>query len=412
MTQPYALAFVGENANGILRWWTEKILSGFARRGLSSTLIDLRDPGWRAHLADRLVHGKPEFCFSFQGFGMDLKLNGVNYWSLNEIPFLSYLGDNPYHAPSLHAAEGSGLYLLYNCADFLETYQRCLNGRTYSTLLRYGFPKNPYADLVPWRQREHDIVFVKTGIDPAALRAEWNDMPRVVRGLLHDGAARVLSGADRTVADLCAEAFAERQVHWGERRELFLFVCSTVDRYARAVRAERMARALLARDALIIGDWRHLEQSNARCRFMPSIAAQDLDGLYARTKIQVNTSPTIRFGMHERIMAGLFAKAAVVSDTTPFLQRTLKDCPSFMGVDIDRASFAEELHGTLDACLADPATADKVQRSAAVAQELFSFDDFIQALLDYVDLERHRRALSGWWAFPPASHQPTHSTAA
>jgi hypothetical protein len=48
------------------------------------------------------------------------------------VPFISCLGDNPYHAPSLHSVEGPGMYLLYACKDFLETYKEFMNGRTFA----------------------------------------------------------------------------------------------------------------------------------------------------------------------------------------------------------------------------------------------------------------------------------------
>jgi hypothetical protein len=69
-SQPYVLAFIGENENGILRWRTEMILNAFASRGLSHKLIDLRNKESFAELKSTLAVGKPEFCFSFQGMGM------------------------------------------------------------------------------------------------------------------------------------------------------------------------------------------------------------------------------------------------------------------------------------------------------------------------------------------------------
>ena len=404
MTQPYLLAFVGGNANGMLRWWTERIVDGFRRHGLDHRIIDLEQPDWRIRLGDILVAGNPTFCFSFQGFGMDLRLGGGNYWAQNGIPFLSYLGDNPYHSPSLHAAEGEGLYLLYGCEDFLETYRRYLHGRTYATMLRYGYPENPAANRTRWTRREHGVVFVKTGVDPAALRDGWAALPAQVRAILEAGADHILSGADATIAGTCAAAFGQMHIHWGDRKELFLFTCSTLDRYIRAVRAERMVLQLMRRDAVIIGDWSHLDTGGARARFRPSVPAHTLDALYAASKIVANTSPSVRRGMHERIMAGLFAKSAVLSDTTPFLDSMLADCPSYLGLDIDSADFADQVQTTLDAALRDPAMPEKVEASHVVARTLFSLDDFVDALFATIHLEEHRRTVAPW-SFPPSDLQ-------
>ncbi len=152
-SNPYVLAFMGENANGIHTWWLGRIMDGLGRRGVAHRLVDLRSDKWQEELTTCLTASKPAFCFSFQGFGMDLSIESGNLWVQNQIPFVSYLGDNPYHAPPLHAAEGPGLYLLYSCADFLETYQRYMQGGAYASLMRYGYPDNPAADTRQDRRR-------------------------------------------------------------------------------------------------------------------------------------------------------------------------------------------------------------------------------------------------------------------
>ncbi len=407
--QPYVIAFVGDHDNGILRWWTARILGGLAAHGFAHTLIDFTAPDWRDRLSDCLEGGNPAFVFSFQGFAMDVRLQNENFWARNGIPFLAYMGDSPYHSPALHAAEGPGLYFLYGCDDFLDTYRTILHGRAFATTLPYGYPANPDAARHAWHDREHDLVFVKTGIDPARLRTAWATLPPPMRAITEDTAARVLSGADDPVTTICAEAFAANSIHWGERREMFLHVCSTVDRYARATRAERMVRALLPHDAIVVGDWSHLDTTAARARFHPPIDAEALDTLYADSRIVVNTAPTVRRGMHERIMAGLFAGAAVLSDTTPFLDRTLHGCPAFIGLDIDAPGFPVAADEAIRATLSDPAMPDRARAGLAFASHHFAFDAFIQRLLDHVGLERHRRNVEAW-AFPPPPHLPAPSS--
>jgi hypothetical protein len=221
---------------------------------------------------------------------------------------------------------------------------------------------------------------------------------------MYDSSARILSGADETVAVQCAQVFADRQIHWGDRRELFLSTCSMVDRYVRAVRAERMVLALMQHNALIVGDWSYLDRSKSRAAFRNPIPADDLDALYADSRIVVNTLPAVRFGVHERIIAGLLSKTAVVSETTPHLQQMLRDCPSYLGVEIDREEFSDQLDQTLNSCLANPDSAEQVHTSAAVALELFSFEAFIQMLLEHIDLGNHYQKIK-WWAFPPSANR-------
>jgi hypothetical protein len=401
--KPYILAFVGENANGILDWWTRHILEAFEHFGFGHCVVDMLHPDWRTALSDALAAGKPEFCFSFQGIGMNLQIEGQNYWSQNQIPFFSYLGDSPYHAPNLHAAQGPGLQLLYSCLDFLQTY-RAMGGPLYATTLRYGYPRNPHADVTPWRARGHQIVYVKTGVDSARLRAEWRHLPRSITHVLEHCTQATLNGATTTISATCAAAFEADDIHCGVHDEFFLSVCSKVDFYVRAVRAERMVRGLMKQNATIIGDWSHLNQAGARARFVPPVAAGALDALYADAQIVVNTSPSVRFGMHERIMAGLFAKAAVVSDTTPFLTGLLAGCPSFMEVGLDEAGFEAQLDETLSGALADPDMPTKVAVSADFARQEFGLDRFAAALLEQVGLEQYRRQVEGWWSFPPRTH--------
>jgi len=399
--QPYVLGFVGENANGILRLWTEKIFERFAARGFSSHLIDLRNEAWLQHLNDRLAVSKPTFCFSFQGMGTSLIFEQkYNFWERANIPFVTVLGDNPYHAPRLHAAHAPGMCYLYCYEDFLQTYQHFLKGKAYASTLCIGHPENPYADRTPWEQREHDIVFVKTGVNPAALQQRWKTAPPKIQQILQDCAELVLSGLDESVQTICAKVFADKNIYWGDRLELFLSTCSLVDFYARAVRAERMVQGLMRHNALIVGDWSHLDKSGARARFQDPVAAEHLDDLYAKSKIVVNTLPTIRFGLHERILGGFFAKSAVISDTTPYLQKKLAGYRSFFGLDIDRPTFSEELDHTVNSCLADPDIAEKIQAAADAANNAFSLDGYVKEMLEHLDAARYCQIVNGW-QFPP-----------
>ncbi|HVV46204.1 MAG TPA: hypothetical protein VHC72_13415 [Bryobacteraceae bacterium] len=174
----------------------------------------------------------------------------------------------------------------------------------------------------------------------------------------------------------------------------FRSVCSSVDFYTRAVRAERMVRALMPHNALIVGDWAYLDRTGSHARFVTPVAATVLDELYADSRIVANTLPSVRYGSHERIMAGLLAKCAVVSESTPWLDRAMDRCPSFFGLK-------DGLSDTIHSILIDSAIEEKIEASVTAAHEMFSMEKFITELLSYVELERYRKADLGWWTFPP-----------
>jgi hypothetical protein len=111
--------------------------------------------------------------------------------------------------------------------------------------------------------------------------------------------------------------------------------------------------------------------------------------------IQVS-GENVRYGEHERIMAGLLAGCAVISDSTPHLDRTLERFPVFRGI-----ATGDEIDHAITSLLTDPAIEDTLTASLALAREMFSLENFVNEVLSLLELERYRRTDLNWWAFPP-----------
>jgi hypothetical protein len=379
------VAFVGENANGILAWWIAAILRKFERAGLRTRLIDFTQPTWADELANVLNTEKLTFAFSFQGIGAQISDQGANIWDKLNVPFFTYLGDNPYHCPRLHWHRAPKTYLLYSCQDFLDTYSKYVKGPAAAFLHPCGFPENPHALEIPWRKREIEIVYVKSGLDPAEFTSRWDAYPRAFRAILHDAATAALGGSPDTIADICAARCAAEGFDWGQRSELFFALASDVDHYVRACRAVTMTRLLMKLPARIYGSgWDFLDRSDSRASFHGNIPANELMALYANSKILANTTPSVRHGMHERVMAGLLARAAVLSDVNPYARDHLSGYPAFLGADIDSADFEEQAMARLR--LSDDID-DRLETSYRKALANFSLDAFVAPLLDLLALD-------------------------
>jgi hypothetical protein len=377
---PRIIAFVGENANGILRWWTQEILNRLTAHGFDGALIDLRDPDWVPTLSAELDKGAPPFCFSFQGMGMNLAVDGKNFWEAGNIPFLSVMGDSPCYMPRLHMANPRIGYLLYSCSDFYDAYRTYLKGPALAMLQPYGFPANPHAEEIPWESRSNDVVYVKTGVDPDAISRQWEALPWRVRTLIDDAVGAALSGSDATIPDLAAGAFAAASIHWAERTELFWLVTHQVDMFVRARRAAAMMRALMRHPGVRVhGNWDFLDTSSARARFLGPIPADQLPALYADTRMVANVSPCVRNGVHERVLAGLMAKALVLSDSTPFARDRLALYPAYRAVDVDAADLDDQVAAEIANIRG---MQDAVEPSYARASQEFALDNFIAGLFD------------------------------
>jgi hypothetical protein len=382
----YVVAFVGENANGILEWWTAAILKEIERAGYETRLVNALQPGWAEGLVASLTRRPPTFAFGLQGIGNNFAVNGQNVWATLDVPFFSYMGDAPYHRPRLHWQPNPRMYLLYSCQDFYDVYCDYLRGPATAVLHPYGFPENPHALERRWADREIEIAYVKTGVDPAVFSAKWEQFPRPLRAIAHDAAELALQGSNETIADICAARFAAESFTWGDRREIFCYVASTVDYYVRASRAAKMARFLMTLPgAHIYGPgWDFLDCSNSRATFHGNIPAGELPALYGNSKILASVTASVRHGLHERVMAGLLARAFVLSDQTPYARNELVEYPAFRCADVDGADFEEQ---AMLALRLPSDVDDALEQSYRNALEKLTLGAFVRPLLDLVALD-------------------------
>jgi hypothetical protein len=399
-----ALAFVGQNANGILTWLTHSIAERASTYGVSMTVIDFNDEHAGSKLNACLAQGRPSFCFSFQGFGMHFRAEAGNLWSTLGVPFFSLMGDAPFHSPGLHANVGAGLFHVYTCEDFQQAYRDIMNGPNFSLVYPGVYPPNPFADQTPWYDRDLEVVYVKTGVDSNALRAKWAELPNKMREVLEDASAVALAGQKKTIAHIVTDAFAARTMHFGVNKALLLRVCSELDFYLRAVRAERMLREAMRHGAHIFGDWPHIEKAKTRARFHGTLPANQLNQLYARSRILLNISPSTLNFVHERIAAGLMAKAFIISDKTPFLDKALASYPNFKSVHIDSAKLPDEFDSRLADIRKMGASRDDgflamLEHGRRRSEHEFGADRFILEIIQMATVDQLERN-SSFWAFP------------
>jgi hypothetical protein len=377
------VAFVGENENGILADVSRAFMERLWPLGMRGHVIDLHAPGWADALQPIAKEGIV-FAWGAAGIGARLDIGGENVWEMLGIPFISVLADTPCQLPANHRVESRFVANGYMVRDWLDVQRRHIRSPQIAGLLPHGVLPNARRDATPWSRRPHRMVFVKTGEDPAARRAEWDRWPNLLRAVLHDAADAAACRPTGDITGLVLDTALARGLHLEDRLEILFALTYQVDLHTRALRANAFARALLPLGATIIGrGWDHLDRTGARATLLPAIPAAVLPDLYADTQFLVSTNPNFSHGVHERIPNGFAARACVVSDSNAFTSAHFSDLPSFHGLDWT----APDLADRIAALFHDPADRGPGTEAAlAVAEQDFGPMGFLQGMLDLASL--------------------------
>jgi len=384
------VAFVGENENGILAELSRSLMEPLPGFGLRGHVIDLHDPDWPARFQPLAMQGLA-FGWGSAGIGSGLKAGEDNLWDALRVPFVSVLADTPCQLPAHHRIAARHVANGYTIADWLDVQRRFIRSPQISATLPGAVPPNAERDTIPWQERPHRMVFVKTGEDPAPRRAGWQEWPAPLRALAEEAAEEAARRPTGEITVLVAEIAVARGLHLEERPEILLTVTRQVDLYIRARRSDAFARALLPLGATIIGrGWDHLPRDGARATLHPAIPAAELSSLYARTQFVVSTNPNFARGIHERPVNAFAARACAVSDENAFTRERFAALPTWFGLDWTAPDLADRIAAIFhDRTDHGPHT----DAGLVLAGRDFAPERFLRGLIDLADLVRATQAL-------------------
>lgn len=387
------VAIVGENANGILECQSERFLRLMAGMDLDGRLLNVFDPefGTKLHAA---LSGGVLFAWGYAGVGARLALGGRNIWDEAKIPFISVLADAPYIKPGNHHVDSPWVVNGYIYREWLELQEAYFRSPQVSTLLPMGVLPNPGRQTVPWAKRPRRMLFVKTGADPAAQRAAWEDWPARLRPVLHECADALAYRSPGPIAPVLRSCLEAHSLVLDGARPMLFGLLHELDTYIRALRATTMARALMQLPAEIVGDgWDHIKDEPGRARFRRSIPATALDAVYANTQILVNVTPNFASGAHERVLRGFAAGCCIVSDNNDFARTHLERSPVYGGVEWQQPDLADRLAAAFESLDADE---DALDDAAAYIEQQYDPAVFITRMKELAQLARMKPVFDGY----------------
>lgn len=328
------ISIVGENENGILLSASEWHKSIFSQFGYEHCLVNMLDQQSASQLPGLLKSGKVAFACGLAGVGSRFQTgSGVNLWEAYKIPFVSLWYDHPAHNYPQHIVKSSYILNYYYVEDHFLAWKDFLPHNSAATYSPGPLCLNPFSRDIPWPLRKKAFMFAKTGKNPVAISAAWEEYPKMLRDMLCGLAEQ--AKVDRNI-NLCA-ATADMFGKIGKSTEdldSFMGVVQEVDLYIRAWRSDAFVRSISGFPAHVYGDgWEYLEGFSKHVKFFPAFSGAKLLHKIIEYRLVANTNPLWRDGIHERVNVGIAGGAVVLTDNTNRSKDIFGGLPNYVGFE-------------------------------------------------------------------------------
>lgn len=321
----------------------------FAQLGCTCHVLDTREktefmPNLKRILRDEQV----DAVVTFNNIGYNLSFSqGKNIWDEKGIPYINILMDHPFHYanPLRHAPETSIVFCTdRNHVDFIKRFYPGIkivdfmpHAGMEADLSEHAAPGSCYlcgkeeGFHPPMEERSIDVLYagglskyVAEGLVPDLGEIRDFDAFALTQEVLSD----LINHPNKTTESAIESYFSSLGKTYGkEELNHWITELRFIDSYATSFYREQAVRILVeagVKVAVFGGGWDQCEWAdNPNLLYGGKVLAPQVLELMNHSKIVLNTMTWYKNGIHDRIINGMLAKAAVITDTSEYLEEEL-----------------------------------------------------------------------------------------
>jgi hypothetical protein len=306
----------------------------FNASGLEFIEINFSAGNPAALLQEVIQTRRIEFAFSYMSMGSDLSYStqgkSGNLWEMISVPFLSIYGDTPAYFFDRHVTPSANFASLYGFPEHAALRNRLpkINGMVGvipPILLDVADP----AALDFTAKTGGDLLFLKNGNDPEALRALWINslQPRPLRAILDLAdhfATDLAGGTENQIDDVVTDYFSANGIDITRLTKLRLFFIAQLDDYVRRLKSTMMAKTLMDFPVQIHGvNWEHLDFSGKRCKFVAECDFAKSRNMIRDSLGVLDMSPNTGLAPHDRILRAFGSYTFCLTNEQEFVRRDI-----------------------------------------------------------------------------------------
>lgn len=308
---------------GVLHHFTQELAEAFHRSGIECRIVaDTKENP--KEILHQILMDPPDCTLSFNGLLPDK--NGRFFCDSVQIPHIACLVDSPNHFFPLFNSS----YSIVTCVDrfFCQFFQQ---GKSSPVLfMPHAIDKKLYAS--PDIKRSYDIVMLSTCIDPEQIRKKWlNKFSGKMCVIMDEAVERTF--ADQTTSYIEAltqtldhhlnrdSGIDPRSINYEEVFDLLEDYIRGKDRLELIKAIQKDFQVHIFGGGLEGANWKNFfpdERSNVVVH--DPISYEEANNVMKKSKIVLNSCPSIRNGAHERVFSGLACGAAVLTNENPFVK--------------------------------------------------------------------------------------------
>lgn len=338
---------------GVMDAFEKGIAEAFISQGVDCRILEAeyKNPG---KFLQNLLENPPDCTLSFNGLLPDATGNFL--CDMIKIPHVAYLLDSPNHFFSLVQSK----YTIISCID--KFFCEFFNGLHFNRLLflPQGIDKNLATQ--PEEEKKYPIFMLGSFFDYEAIRKRWKDVyPAEMVELLDQSVEITLSDQTTTYVQAFVQSMDKliKSSSTIKPEKLNLEeIFTDIETYVRGKDRIELVEAI-CQDHLvhICGkdntpeNWKkYLKNGVDNLIFHEPVPFSEAIEYMRRSKIILNSTPSLKNGAHERIFSAIACGSAVLTNENPFV---LENFSQGYGVETYRYQERDKARKKIDFLLSD-----------------------------------------------------------
>lgn len=344
---------------GVLHHFTKKLQEAFLRSGVNCRILEAQHNNPKPFLTE-LFKDPPDCTLSFNGLLPDEE--GRFFCDLIRIPHVAYVVDSPNSFVSLAQ---SPLTIIASVDGPACEFFRGINAKNV-IFLPHGVEKNLGFESYE-QERPYDVLMLASCIDYENIRQQWQKLfPEAIGKVLDTAAEHALTDYKISYVQsfvTALDAYVSKGGEVDPQKFNFIEMLDLLEMYIRGRARVEMVRAI--RDAKIdvfgspstTSSWQKQIGKQSNVVIHDTVPFDQALELMQRSKIVLNSCAWIKYGVHERTLAGLACGALVITDDNPFLREQFKDGASIVLYQYGKP---ESLNAAVNSYLSDESKRRKI----------------------------------------------------